>query len=342
MNARAISTTIAVIGLAFCGVVYGQQPMGPDQAFQMGKDFAASGKDAARGAVSQSGGQANVPNFNTNAPEGGYFGNGKSVIDGFGTSKIVNCKGYKAGNDYDQQECDAVNYLAKLHDERPKYDLDDKDPIIGGSDGIIKNPGPLPGSSTECKIVEDITPPTYIEHTCTRTREIEARTCKKTALVSITMRNVLPDAPFTRTVANNKAPDWTITVNPKQGWADVTGYQIAIGKEWSTCNSGGDAGMDYPCEKTKFGQKTERISIYGQQTAMQQGYKCGAADTCQEWYVVYSEPQSECVFRFYNYHLHGGAGAPDVHDYSQYNFCVPERFVNVTWQDDCGGLAAAS
>lgn len=337
------STYLQSLLLAACLSPLGTHAqMSMDQAFQAGKSFAQSGKDAAKGAVSESAGQANLPHFNTNAPEGSYYGEGKSVIDGFGTSKIVNCRGYKAGNEYDQQECDAVNYLAKLRDERPQYDIDEDDPIIGGSDGIIKNPGPAPGSGTECKIVEDITPPTYIEHTCTRSRAIEERTCKKTALVSITMTNVLPDAPFRKVVANNKAPSWDITVNPKQGWADVTGYNIIIGQKDSTCNSGGDAGGSYPCKVPEFGTMTQRISIYGGQTPTQQGYKCRGDGFCGEWFVVWSQQINECTFRFNNYHVRGGAGYPDVHDYSQYNFCVPERKVSVTWQDDCGGLAAAA
>lgn len=237
------------------------------------------------------------------------------------------------------QECEGINFLAGEYRGRVTVEPcnDPLDPVC--------NFGPPPisddstGKGCETRVVTE--PDEYATENCTEANVIAEKSCTEEPTVQIYYDQVLPDAEYVRVVANSKAPDWTITVNPKQGWADVTGYHVPIGTHWETCNSGGDAGMDYPCEVTDFGTKTERISIYGAQTAMTQGYRCGANGNCGEWFVVYSQVIDQCTFRFNNYHIRGGAGYPDIHDYSQYNFCVPERRVSVQWNNNCSALAAA-
>ena len=106
--------------------------MTPAEAFNQGKTFGNAGKGGAGGTVSSASGAANVPKYNTSAPESGYYSGGKGLLGTAGTNKLTACQTYVAGNAYDQQECDAVNFLAKNPSERPIVPLSKTDPIITG------------------------------------------------------------------------------------------------------------------------------------------------------------------------------------------------------------------
>lgn len=172
--AQSLGTAIAADGMSAM------------DAFNAGKDFANSGKDAAKGKINAGTGSEALPYYGTAASETQHFQNGRNIIGGVGTQKITDCKTYQAGNEFAQQECDAVNYLSKLPTSRPQYSIDkNTDPLIIGSDSIINNPPSIPGSTTnQCRVETVITPGTFTEETCTEANAFTTNKCNRRLIVN--------------------------------------------------------------------------------------------------------------------------------------------------------------
>ena len=180
---RLLIATAACTALA--GLAGAQEIKNPADAFRAGQDFSngAKGKGAATGTVNAASGAANVPKYSTDPPETGLFDGGKNLIGGAGNSKIDDCKSYAAGNAYDQQECDAVNYL-NARDRTNKFTIDKKtDPLMVNSKGTIASPGTIPASgTTACRIEKKTIPGTYTTETCEESRVLASFACNKTLL----------------------------------------------------------------------------------------------------------------------------------------------------------------
>ncbi len=174
--------------LATVGVASAQTITTPADAFNAGKDFANTGKGSAANTINGATGSQHLPNYGTTAPETSNFQNGRALIGGNGMSKQLACQTYKAPNGFQQQECDAVNFLSKNSSTRPKYTIDKKtDPLLTGSKTLINSPGSVPGaSSQQCRVERVKNPATYITETCTESQTLENVTCSRKAVVSVT------------------------------------------------------------------------------------------------------------------------------------------------------------
>lgn len=174
---------MAVVGcsMLLAGAV-GAQVKTTADAFSMGKDFAKTGSKAAGGTVNSSSGSKNLPNFTTTAPESSNFAGGKGNVGAAGHAKMINCETSHSPDAFTQQECDAVNFLAKNPSTRPKFDIDKKkDPILTGSGDIIKNPGLVPGANgQQCHVVTTNVPATMTEQTCEQSITTTNIVCKRT------------------------------------------------------------------------------------------------------------------------------------------------------------------
>lgn len=93
----------------------------------------------------------------------------------------------------------------------------------------------------------------------------------------------------------------------------MSGNDVYVGQTcgYECIDSGGDGGSTWCGEvcRNSYGFGSETISLYGGQTSIWQTYKTS------EVFIVRAYPIDACVFRIENYHLKGGAGAPDVHMY---------------------------
>lgn len=179
MIAAAVAGALAATALA-------QTINTPAEAFKAGQDFSngTKGKGAAAGSVNTTSGTTNVPKYNTSPPEKSVYGGGKSLIGAQGTNKIATCASYTASNAYDQQECNAVNFLQKMPAERPKFVIDKTtDPLMVNSKGTIANPGTIPASGTAaCHIEKTTIPGTYTTETCEMSTVLDSFECKKTLI----------------------------------------------------------------------------------------------------------------------------------------------------------------
>jgi hypothetical protein len=169
--------------------------MTPAEAFNQGKTFGNTGKGGAGGTVSGASGAANVPKYNTSCPgvrllqqRQGFAGHGRDQQADRTASPT------SAANAYDQQECDAVNFLSKNPSVRPIVPLSKTDPIITGSDPVIKNPGTAPASGTGqvCRTVTQNNPGEYVTETCTTARKTDFSECDNTLDIQINWNYYCP------------------------------------------------------------------------------------------------------------------------------------------------------
>jgi hypothetical protein len=158
----------------------------PAEAFNAGKEFANEGKTAAGGSVNSTSGSNNLPYYSTSSPETGHFQSGRSLIGGAGTTKQANCQSYTAPSAFEQQECEAVNFLSRNSSTRIQYTIDaETDPLIVGSQEVIDNPGSVPGASEqECRVETVVTPGTYTTEYCTETYTLEETSCSRVLTVA--------------------------------------------------------------------------------------------------------------------------------------------------------------
>lgn len=180
------SLIVAAVAVALGATAMAQTINTPADAFKAGLDFSnsAKGKGAAAGSVNTTSGTTNIPKYNTAPPEKSNYGGGKSLIGAQGANKISTCSTYTAANAYDQQECNAVNFLQKMPAERPKFVIDkNTDPLMVNSKGTIANPGTIPASGTAaCHIQKTTIPGTFTTETCEMSTVLDSFECKKTLI----------------------------------------------------------------------------------------------------------------------------------------------------------------
>ncbi|MCE1021185.1 hypothetical protein LU640_26860 [Pseudomonas monteilii] len=110
---------------------------------------------------------------------------GSTSLFNVGTARINSCKTEPDGTDQiANQECDAVNFLAKNPYERVKVDVDENDPIISGIGEIINNA--KPGDITEnCGTKTTTTPDIYSTEVCNIYNLSEEKYCSMGQVVDV-------------------------------------------------------------------------------------------------------------------------------------------------------------
>lgn len=125
----------------------------------------------------------NVPNYNDNPPQAGQFG-GSSLFT-VGAARITTCKTEQPGADkVKNQECDAVNFLAKNPEERVKVPIGGNDPIFDGIGDIINKA--KPGVVTEvCQDKTTTTPNIYETEVCNEFNLSTDKSCTMGQIVEV-------------------------------------------------------------------------------------------------------------------------------------------------------------
>jgi hypothetical protein len=172
--------------LLICAVSWADPP----DAFQQGQSFASGQTGAAASNVTTGSGQSVIPNFGGNPPEQSYFQGGQGQLFGHGQSKLTGCaSGPTASSAYQQQECDAVNFLAKNPENRLRFDVNKNDPLIVGSDSVIRDPSAIAGSTgssyANCTTTTDTTPGKYENETCTEYATTDTSNCTVGRIVEV-------------------------------------------------------------------------------------------------------------------------------------------------------------
>lgn len=125
----------------------------------------------------------NVPNYNENPPQSGQFGSASLFT--VGAARITTCKTEQPGSDkVKNQECGAVNFLAKNPEERVKVPIGGNDPIFDGISDIINKT--KPGVVTDgCQDKTTTTPNIYETETCNEFNLSVDKTCSMGQLVQV-------------------------------------------------------------------------------------------------------------------------------------------------------------
>lgn len=161
-------------------------PMTAAQAFAEGKALGQGASGSVAGNITN-GTIANTVNsfnpqyyqYSTTAPETQYFQGGNGDTYTPGASKITSCANDPANPDkFLQQNCDAINYMARNPATRPQFTINPNDPMILNSRRITANAGTLAaqslgfadpsaiGSFTACQTTTTSTSPTYTTEVC--------------------------------------------------------------------------------------------------------------------------------------------------------------------------------
>jgi hypothetical protein len=239
-------------GLAgiFCVSANAVPPTPQQQAFAQGQALANGGQAGAAATVSGGGVAATVNKFNPtyynssgNAPESALFQGGNGQPAGNGTAKVNNCQtGAPNPDKFLQQNCDAINFMAKNPTTRPHIALPPSmfapskaimanAPALAAGNLGIANPNAV-GGFTGCTNQTTTPPPTleicreftgtaaqqctfgrvvladrFTEYHCDKTNDVYMpQSCDKTVNVSVVQPVPVPPTIVTTNSAIFKAP----------------------------------------------------------------------------------------------------------------------------------------
>jgi hypothetical protein len=164
---------------------------GLSDAFSSGQALGSAGVASAQGAITAGQGTNVVPNYTGAAPESSYFAGGQGTLFAPATGKVSNCAtGPRASTAYAQQDCDAVNFLARNPSVRPQINLGKNDPLVTGAKTILANPqalaGSMTGSYSACSTATVNQPAAYDTEVCNQYTNMTQSTCQKTLNVTVT------------------------------------------------------------------------------------------------------------------------------------------------------------
>lgn len=140
-----------------------------------GIDFAKSQLDKSAGNVNQNNAK-NAPFYNPNPKQASGFTS--TDIFGIGSSRITECKTEGKGTDkVANQECEAVNFLAKNPDNRKRFQISSNDPAVLAGRTAINNAKKDMFSDNGCVLKTTTTPSQYRIESCNEYNPIAAMNC---------------------------------------------------------------------------------------------------------------------------------------------------------------------
>ena len=184
-----LAVRVLLIGLCLVGMVRFSlaAPLTPtQQAFSDAQTLAAGAQASAAANVTNGTVATTVNSFNPNyysysntAPEASLFLGGNGDTSAAGVGKVTSCQTGPVNPDaFLQQNCDAINLMAKNPSVRPQFTINPSDPGIVASKAISANPSTLAANSlgfaspsamvsfTGCTTTTKTTAPTFTTEVC--------------------------------------------------------------------------------------------------------------------------------------------------------------------------------
>jgi hypothetical protein len=164
------------------------------QTFNDAKSFASGKTQGLFDNVTSGAAQDKVPRYGTNPQETQYFQGGQGQLSGPGIGKMQSCATYTPGPDkVANQECEAVNFLARNPQVRPQFNLSKNDPMFvsarnlrGNADRFFQSLGMGgSGTSTQCTQRTETTPAQYTTETCSSIKEVGTQQCTMGRIINI-------------------------------------------------------------------------------------------------------------------------------------------------------------
>lgn len=182
---------VAILTLCWAGAALAD--MGG--SFQEGKDLGGSVAEGAFAGINGGAAEEKVPAYGANPAETQYYQGGQGQIAGPGIGKMQECAGYAPGSDkIANQECEAVNFLARNPQIRPQFNITKNDPMVLGAKNARNNAASFfqsiginggTGSSTQCTTRTETTPAQYTRETCSSVKELGTQQCTMGRTVNI-------------------------------------------------------------------------------------------------------------------------------------------------------------
>lgn len=156
-------------------------------AFPSYADKHSDGLTFGKGQLSTSNKKPNpsdVPLYNPNPAQASSYSGGNPFDLGVG--RINTCKTYQNGSDkVANQECSAVNFLAKNPETRKRFDINPHDPIITVNRDIMTNATDGTTSDGECVQRTSSLPDEHKTEVCNEQLTISAQTCTMGQIVKV-------------------------------------------------------------------------------------------------------------------------------------------------------------
>lgn len=164
-------------------------------SFQEGKELGGSVAEGAFAGINSGAAEENVPAYGANPAEIQYYQGGQGQLSDPGVAKLQSCASYAPGSDkIANQECEAVNFLARNPDIRPQFNITRNDPMVLGAKAARNNAESFfqslgisggTGGSTQCATNTETTPAQYTTETCSMLREAGTQQCTMGRVVNI-------------------------------------------------------------------------------------------------------------------------------------------------------------
>ena len=161
------------------------------EAFQQGKALGGTKKQEAWDSISCSSAADKIPGYGVAPSETQYYQGGQGQLSGPGVGKMQGCAAYtSSGDKIADQECEAVNFLARNPQIRPQFTITANDPMIKAAEEAKKNAADVfaslgEGSDNGCITRTETTPAQYSTETCSSAKEIATPQCTMGRLVDI-------------------------------------------------------------------------------------------------------------------------------------------------------------
>jgi hypothetical protein len=164
-------------------------------AFQEGKTLGGGANTATFSGIGSGAAADKVPAYGSSPTEAQLYQGGQGQVVGPGIAKTQQCASYAPGADrIANQECDAVNFLARNPDIRPQFTITSNDPMILGArtarnsaEAVFQSSGISGGmgSNSQCVTRTETTPAQTTTETCSSIRELSTEQCTMGRIINI-------------------------------------------------------------------------------------------------------------------------------------------------------------
>jgi len=166
-----------------------------NSAFHDGKGFGAAKNQGIFDSINTGTASDKIPAYGATPAETQYYQGGKGQLTGPGIGKMQSCGSYTPGSDkIANQECEAVNFLARNPQVRPQFNITKNDPMIIGAKNARNSAESFfqaigidggAGSSSQCTTRTETTPAQYTTETCSSAKEIGTQQCTMGRVINI-------------------------------------------------------------------------------------------------------------------------------------------------------------
>ncbi len=166
-----------------------------NSAFHDGKGFGAAKNQGVFDSINTGTASDKIPAYGATPAETQYYQGGKGQLTGPGIGKMQSCGSYTPGSDkIANQECEAVNFLARNPQVRPQFNITKNDPMIiwaknarNSAESFFQAIGidGGAGSSSQCTTRTETTPAQYTTETCSSAKEIGTQQCTMGRVINI-------------------------------------------------------------------------------------------------------------------------------------------------------------